>query len=326
MAKYAKISVLNHSNIRFLLPEYDVEGNFDLEKCMQKMAEALEKNIRCVLPDKPDLIVLPETCDRYINLTSEQKKEYYRYRGDRFLDFYRKIAKENNCYIAYPTVRFVSDDKKTPFRNSTYIIGRDGEIVGIYDKNFLVLREREEVGTAFGTEAPVFDLDFGRVCCLICFDLNYIELMHRYAEQKPDLLIFSSAFHGSFVQKQWAYNCRSYFVGAVIADNSRIISPVGETVSTTCNYQGYTTCKVNMDYAMMHLDFNNTKIKKAKEKYGELLQVHNPGHLGSVMLTYEGTDKTIMDIVKEFDLELLDDYFNRCREIRKKYIMEDKDK
>ena len=44
-----------------------------------------------------------------------------------------------------------------------------------------------------------------------------------------------------------------------------------------------------------------------------LLTIHDPGHIGAVMLTYEGTDKTVWDIVKEFEIEPLDDYFNRCR-------------
>ena len=42
-----------------------------------------------------DLIVLPEACDRFPALTMEQRKAYYRHRGDRIRDFYRKIAKEN---------------------------------------------------------------------------------------------------------------------------------------------------------------------------------------------------------------------------------------
>lgn len=52
------------------------------------------------------------------------------------------------------------------------------------------------------------------------------------------------------------------------------------------------------------------------KKYGEKLTIHDPGHVGAVMLTYEGDDKTVWDIVKEFEIEPLDDYFNRCRKHR----------
>ena len=48
------------------------------------------------------------------------------------------MAKENNCYIAYSAHRYVPEDKELPYRNSTQLINRKGEIEGIYDKNHLV--------------------------------------------------------------------------------------------------------------------------------------------------------------------------------------------
>ena len=307
MANFVKISLLSQPSLSHS------PFSEDLEAKVQEMMAYLQKNLEQVLPDQPDLIVVPEACDRFPSFTMEQRKRCYQHRGDRIRDFYRQVARKNHCYIAYSACRWLPEETTLPYRNSTQIIGRDGEIVGIYDKNHLVPAELDNGEIAYGTEAPVFQLDFGRVGCAICFDLNFDELMRRYAEQKPDLLIFSSMYHGGLSQEYWAYSCRSYFAGAICNDQSRILNPFGETVASTTNYYNFITGKVNLDYALVHIDYNDPKYRAAKEKYGDRLIIHDPGHIGAVMLTYEGTDRTVKDIIREFDIMLLDDYFNGCR-------------
>lgn len=320
MANYVKISVLSHFFSHGLKNTYSE----DLESSVQEMISYLRSSVERVLPDKPDLIVVPEACDRFHYFTMEQRKNYYRYRGDRIRDFYRQIARENNCYIAYSAARYLPEEKELPFRNSTQIIGRDGEIVGIYDKNHLVPAELENGEIAYGTEAPVFELDFGRVACAICFDLNYMELMERYAEQKPDLIIFSSMYHGGFVQREWAYNCGAYFAGAICGHPSSVLNPFGEVIASTTNYTDFVTGKINLDYAVVHWDNHWFKIEAAKRKYGDKLIVHDPGHIGAILLTYEETDRTVKDVMREFGICTMNEYFTYCRAHRKKCIGETK--
>lgn len=315
MSKNVKISLLGW-------PSHQAKFDGDYNAHVEQMIDYLKFQLRDVLPDKPDLILLPEACDRFINFSMAERKEYYRVRGDKIRDFLCDTAKENNCYIAYSACRYLPNETDKPFRNSTQIIGRNGKVIGIYDKNHLVPFELDEADVAYGNEAPVFELDFGKVACCICFDLNFTELLERYAKQDVDLIIFSSMYHGGLMQKQWAYNCRAYFAGAVSDDQCRVLNPFGETMFTSTNYQHFITGTVNLDYMLAHIDHNRAsgKFRAAKEKYGELLQIHDPGHVGAVMLTYEGDDKTILEIVKEFDIEPLDDYFNRCRNHREDNI------
>jgi len=44
--------------------------------------------------------------------------------------------------------------------------------------------------------------------------------------------------------------------------------------------------------------------------------------LGSALLTSETDEFTIKDVIKEFEIELLDDYIKRSREHKKKYTEE----
>lgn len=287
----------------------------------KEMKKHLLARIEEVLPSNPDLIVFPECANRYVPNTRAELKDYYRYIGDSMADMLKGIAKEHHTNIAYSAYRYAEPESNKPFRNSTMYIGRNGEICGIYDKNHLVAEEYTEGDVAYGTEAPHITMDFGTVGSVICFDLNFDELMSRYQESSPDLLVFSSMFHGGLMrQAQWAYTCRSYFISAVCDLPCNILNPYGEVVASSTNYTKHVTASVNLDYALCHIDYNSRKISAAKQKYKEVLTVHDPGFVGSVMLSCEAPDMTVRDILTEFEIETLDAYFTRVRKHRAEHL------
>ena len=164
--------------------------NQDPQKIVDQMIEFWAGEFKQVLPDKPDLIVLPEVCDRPGGMDKGTKLKYYKTRGNQLVDYFASVAKENNCYIAFGALRLLDDES---WRNSGILIDRTGNITGIYNKNFPTIGEMES-GIKAGKEAPVFQCDFGNVAYAICFDLNFDELRQRYAEQDPDLILFSSMY------------------------------------------------------------------------------------------------------------------------------------
>lgn len=282
------------------------------------LSDAIDAEIRhwseridSVLPENPDLIVLPEAADRpSIHTFGDRQLAYFRERGTHVRDAIAAIARENRVNIAY-SAQQVTDDYA---RNRTDYLDRSGAVVGSYDKNHLVIDEHEVNTLDYGTEAPVFDLDFGRVATAICFDLNFDELRERYVGRRAELIVFSSEYHGGLMQNYWAYSLRAYFAGSIRPPApSAIISPVGETLGETTNYFPQVTRTINLDYAVAHLDGNWKKFEAAKRTYRDALGVHDPGRLGSVLLTAESPDLTIADVVAEFEIELLDDYLARCR-------------
>lgn len=122
------------------------------------------------------------------------------------------------------------------WRNSTQIIDRSGAIAGVYDKHHVTIDEHEEHGIGYGTDAPAFACDFGRVSCAICFDLNFDEILELTRQNRPDLVVFSSMYHGGLMQRAWAYRCRAYFVAAVEPPApSAVVNPVGEIVAQSTN-------------------------------------------------------------------------------------------
>jgi hypothetical protein len=308
MAKYITISCLGP---RPLVIEADTPAQEAVERMIQHWQSQLDQ----VLPDRPDLIVLHEACDRpdQRKFPQDQKLAYYRVRKNQIRDFLAGVAKQHRCYITYPAHIEAADGS---WRNTMQLIDREGQVMGVYNKNHLVPDEYNKNNILYGKEAPIFECDFGRVASAICFDLNFDGLRQQYAKAKPDLIVFPSMYHGGIMQNYWAYSCRSYFAGSISGLPCTVVTPLGEVAAQSTNYYSFITTKVNLDYAVIHIDENGAHFLKIKQKYGTKVKIHDPGFLGCVLLTSESEDLNVKDIITEFGLELMDDYFCRAEESR----------
>jgi len=284
-----------------------------LDEIVQHVINYWKGRFAQVLPDQPDLIVVPETCDVASGLSGERLFEYYEARGDRVLDFFAEVAKENHCYVTYPAIRKQEDGT---WRNSITLLDREGKVAGVYSKNHPTIWEMEQ-GILPAFETPVIECDFGRVALAICFDLNFDVLRFKYAKQKPDLIVFCSAYHGGLMQAYWAYSCRSHFVGAIYPKcNSEIYNPLGQLVASTTNYFDFAVATVNLDCELAHLDYNGARLTALKKKYGPAVTITDPGRLGSVMIASSRESIGVQAMIDEFEIERLDDYLNRALQYR----------
>jgi hypothetical protein len=293
-----------------------VPNNIEPQQAVESIIAHWKRQFAQILPDRPDLIVVPEACDRPSGFSGEKLQEYYKIRKDQVQQFFAQIARENNCYMVYSAYRLMPDGTK---RNSSVLIDRKGNVVGIYNKNHPTIGEIEN-GELCGKDARVFECDFGRVAMAICFDLNFDELRLKYVKARPDLIIFSSMYHGGLMQSYWAYSCRCHFVGAIAGKNtpSEIRNPLGQVIASNTNYFNFAVAKVNLDCELAHLDYNWERLRKLKAKYGPKVKISDPGCLGSVLISSEDETISVDDMIKEFQIELLDDYFARALAYRHK--------
>jgi hypothetical protein len=118
-------------------------------------------------------------------------------------------------------------------------------------------------------------------------------------------------YHGGLMQGHWAYSCRAHFVGAVAGLPCEIRYPLGEVVAFNTDYFDYTVADVNLDCRPAHLDYNWSRLRALKNKYGPKVRITDPGFLGCVLITSEDEKTTIDEMVSEFQIELLDDYMAR---------------
>lgn len=292
-----------------------VGSNMKAQQIVDRMISHWNGRFGQVLPDKPDLIVVPEACDRPAGLSADKLSEYYHVRGDQVRNCFAKVARENKCYIVYSAARETADGS---LRNSSVMLDRKGDVVAVYDKNYPTTGEIDK-GIVPGSDIAIAECDFGSVGFAICFDLNFDELRMRYAKAKPDLMVFTSMYHGGLMQGYWAYSCRCHFVGAVAGLPCEIRNPLGEVIASNTNYFDFAVTTVNLDSCLAHLDFNWGRLKSLKAKYGPKVIITDPGYLGSVLISSRDKNNSVGMMTSEFDIELLDDYFNRATDYRNKH-------
>jgi predicted amidohydrolase len=271
-----------------------------------------------VLPYKPDLIVLPEACDRPAGMNEdwELEKKYYELRGTRFQDHLAAIAREHHTYIVY-SAKFAMDDGT--FRNASVLLDRDGRVVGRYYKNYPTMGEIDR-GIVPGKEPVVLQCDFGTVGFLICFDLNFEELKKEYAKKHPDILVFSSRYQGGIMQKYWALSCQSFFVSAcegIPFLTSEIYDPLGERLAwSNSHYLNFAYAEINLDSKVIHRDNTMGKMMMLKEKYGDEVCIKDPSLLDMVLLSSYSDSLTVEQMMEEAGIEPAESYLRRTIEVR----------
>ncbi len=281
-------------------------------ECFRHWKSGMDKEIA----NKPDLIVLPEGVDSWLGATPADKFDWVRRRGDLLLKEFQRYAKEYGAYLVFNSYRQRKDGR---FANASYLIDREGDVVGVYDKAYPTPGEIlwKELPIVPGDRPVVVDTDFGRVGFAVCFDLNFRDLVEAYRREKPDVICFSSAYHGDFWQRVWAYTCQSYFVGATLGELAKDVwGPSGEAIFHSQGYFRTGTFRINTNYRVCHLDDNWGGLQRAVDKYGQKVEVRNPGAVGCVTFLSNDPAVPVDNIIKEFGLILWDDYYSRSVELR----------
>jgi hypothetical protein len=222
------------------------------------------------------------------------------------LNIYIGFAASEKCHVA-GSVKILERGR---IYNSIAFIAPSGKIIGVYHKTNLTIGELRE-GLSPGAGAVCFDTEIGRIGGIICFDLNFENLRKQYADMKPDIIVFPSMHHGGLTQQIWPYECRSFFVSALPFHGGGILDPSGQAMSLTDCHKSVAMAKINLDRAIVHLDCNRDKFADIEKKYRDEVCIDIPLNIGTALLYSQSNKRTALDIVKEYSLELLDDYFKR---------------
>jgi len=226
-----------------------------------------------------------------------------------FLKLYGEFARREKCCVAGS----VKLREGKHVYNSIAFIGPDGKALGAYHKYYVTIGEVED-GITSGPGPVVVDTPAGRLGGIICFDLNFSDLRERYRALRPQVLTFASMYHGGLEQAVWAYECRSYFVSAIHIPGSGILDPFGRPVALTDCYNTVARATINLDYVVAHLDYNREKLDAIAKKLRGHVAVDIPANIAPALVTNLTDRYVLADVVREFKLELLDDYMARSRE------------
>ncbi len=276
--------------------------------------ETIENNMKEILLllrkaslDKPDIICLPE-CSPFLGLSVEDMVKNAEEIPGAIFTKIASFAKENSTHIIFPIIR----KEGNKIYNSAVLISRDGEYVGSYNKIHPTIGEIE-AGVTPGVEAGAFKLELGRIGVAICFDLNFEDVISRLAEDMVRVVFFSSMYPGGLQLKIWAFNYGVYMVSSIAGDRgSVIINPLGRVLAVSSSYQPVICCDVNLDYEILHLDYNYEKMDLVKEKYGSKISFEVARPEAVFLISSEAEEITVKNVIEEFGLETRKEYFKRA--------------
>jgi hypothetical protein len=301
MARFARISTVAYP---------PVEAG---PRWLERNRDSLVAHLRLAAQAKPDLVVFPE-------LAGGREPEPIP--GPTF-DRVAEAAAEAGCYVCLPLLEQDGPHR----RNTAAFIDRQGRLLGRYHKIFPMVEEMEQ-GIVPGTEAPVFDLDFGRVGAAICFDIHFDEVGALLAAAGARLVCFVGWTRGgdrllhwvrdhgfylvsSYPEMSYVVDMAGRFLGGAGWENNQVraglLPPIYSTV-------------INMDRMLFHLADNQDKFPDILKKYGPGVEIESHYPEAHFTLASLMEDVTVEDIVAEFELEPWVDYINRCRKVRSEHL------
>lgn len=262
----------------------------------------------------PDVIVLPETF-KFTGIPSEMADEIAEPVPGPTFNLLSSLAKQGKTHII--AGHLVKENGK--IFNKALIINRQGEMAGSYTKKYPVEGEILN-GIMPGTTTPVFDLDFARIGVSVCFDLNWPEMWQDFASQQAEMVFWVSAYEGGFPLQAYAWLYRYPIITSVQPYHARVIDLDGRILCSTSRWSRTTCCEMNLDRAIFHTDLQMEKIQKIQHKYGSGIKIKTYTEEHLFILENEIPDKTIQDIITEFDLVSYSDYIARCTTFREKHL------
>lgn len=174
-------------NIKLALVQFESEL-MDVKANVKKALHFIDEASK----EKADLIVFPEL------FTTGYNSELI---GDNYFDLAETVdgptitalseaAKKNSINIVAP----IDLERQMPgvIYNSAVVINRNGQVIGDYDKTHLWAGDRFYF-TA-GNRYPIFNLDFGKIGIMICYDGGFPEVSRILALQGAELILCPAAF------------------------------------------------------------------------------------------------------------------------------------
>lgn len=279
-------------------------GCADEEQWERLVRKYIDTELEKVSAQKPDLFLFPEMCGFSSGMDMELYLEYARRCGRRLIAYAAGKAAELGIWIAFSTVRLTD---RGGLRNSCILIDRQGQTAGTYDKVYLTQGELD-AGMEPGEGPVVIDCELGRIGFAICFDLNYPQLAREYRSLGTELILFPSLFHGGLLKQLWAFSAGCWLIGACGGCEASVVDPAGWVQVTSAIYFPWLTADIDLDYLLVHLDFNVEKLEKLRKQYGTQVKIDDPGGLGAVLVFSLIPGMTTRDLARELEITPRSDY------------------
>jgi len=210
---------------------------------------------------KPDLICFPEV---FLE-TGVTKRPITDEMRDILVNSISERAKEFGSYVIIGGYEPIENGQRY---NSAWLIGRDGSIIGRYDKYHPTIGEIEDYRVKPGNETPVFETDFGKLGIAICYDIGWPSFWNTLGDKGAEIVVWISAYDGGFPLQVYAWSNFYYVVSSVRTHHSKIIDKTGRILSTTSRWSSITYRVIDLEKEIFHIDGQFQKLSEIQRRFG----------------------------------------------------------
>lgn len=252
-----------------------------------------------------DLILLPEACTGNDIIEPPNGGSIERI---------SEIAARHGVYIVFPIYRKTETDERL---NSSVLIGRKGEICGVYDKVYPFWSEFDlDPACAAGRQAPVFETDFGKVGMAICFDANFPEVFRRLSLGGAEIVLWSSAYSAGMSLQAHAINYNYIIITSTLVPDCIVYDITGQEIYFRHTPGGVNISRVtaDLDRSVFHQNYNIEKRDRLLTEYaGKIEQDIWLEREQWFTLRALSPGVSVKKIAAEYGMEELTAYKNRSR-------------
>jgi len=218
-----------------------------------------------------------------------------------------RLAAKYKMYVICPIREQAADGRQY---NTAVLLDRQGKVAGYYRKVFVFWGE----GLNLSQEGvKVFELDFGRIAVLTCFDLNFDELWAEAERKGAEIVFWPSAYGGGLPLSGYAMIHNYYVVAVGNGDFIDIFGNKLQQVSSPRKQQFIAT--LDLDLTIVHRDFNGEKIGKLlREHQGEIELLEHVGNTEAwYVLRSLKAGVRVRELCRQQGIETLREYRHRSR-------------
>jgi len=309
MARMVRVSTIAYQPVE--------PGDGWLERTHERMEALLEEAARA----KPDLVCFPEFCP--VMGLGEKALEMAEPVPGPTTQRMGEAARRHAMYVVVP----LPERRGDRLYNAAVFLDRRGEVLGTYHKFQPTIGEMEQ-GITPGTEAETFETDFGRVGAAICYDMKFVEVGQRLADNGARLVVFPSAFIAGQRLLHWARDF-GFYVMSSCASRSYIVDMAGRFLAETGSeinqvaaglVPPIASAVINMDRCLFHLDYNQAKLPEIVRRYGPGLEIEIHYPEAHFTMASAMDDVSVEEITREFELEPWTAYLARARRFRREVL------
>lgn len=222
----------------------------------------------------------------------------------------REWAKTHKVYLIFGLIR----KEGNHVYNSAVVLGRNGEIVGVYDKVHPTEVEMQNGIMPGDPDVPVFDTEFGRIGIQICFDVNWRETWAQLKHKGARIIFFPSAYPAALDGSALALMNQIFVVTSPASGAASVFDVTGRVLAQSGKYQRWTGTVIPVGKRVFEIDFHREKMQAIQRKYGQHVLVDWIHDNDWITLASLDPNLTVDDLIREFGLLPLDDYRKRTAE------------